>query len=128
MKYAVIAVAGRQFLVKEGDVFKVTRQDGALARVLFYRDDEQIKVGTPCLDDIKVGLEKAEDKKDKKVVVARFRAKSRHRRKIGHRQEVSVFKVTDILGGDKSTKKSAKSGDKKNSKDVTLEVKHEEGK
>lgn len=96
MKYAIIALAGRQFMVKEGDVLEVTRQKDLLNNVLFYRNETDVKVGTPFLDEVVVNLEKLEDRKDKKVVIARFRAKSRHRRKVGHRQPISLVKVSSI--------------------------------
>ena len=112
-------------MVKEGDVLSATHQDTPSVKVLFYKNESQVKVGTPYLDDITVDLEKLEDKKDKKVVVARFRAKSRHRRKIGHRQEISVVKVKSISEGVKATKKSTKTTAKA---EVKPEVMHEEGK
>ena len=83
-------------MVKEGDVLEVTRQESLACSVLFYKDDSKTLVGTPYLDDVSVELEKLEDKKGDKVVVARFRAKSRHRRKKGHRQPMSVIKVKNI--------------------------------
>lgn len=86
-------------MVKEDDVLEVTRQNELVNKVLFYKNDSEVKVGTPYLEDVLVGLEKLEDKKDKKVVVARFRAKSRHRRKVGHRQPISVVKVKSITAG-----------------------------
>lgn len=112
-------------MVKEGDVLRVTHQDAPSAKVLFYKNDAQAKVGTPYLDDIIVDLEKLEDKKDKKVVVARFRAKSRHRRRIGHRQEITVLKVKSISEGAKVIKKSTKNTTKA---ETNSEVAHEEGK
>ncbi|MBU0650118.1 50S ribosomal protein L21 [Patescibacteria group bacterium] len=96
MKYAIIALAGRQFVVKEGDTLQVTRQAELADEVLFYKNDAGVKVGTPYVQDVQVELEKVEDKKAKKVVIARFRAKSRHRRKVGHRQPISVVKVKSI--------------------------------
>ncbi len=95
-------------MVSEGDTLQVTRQIDLAPKVLFYKSDEVTKVGSPYLEDVAVGLEKLEDKKDKKVVVARFRAKSRHRRKVGHRQPISVIKVKSISQGAKTAKKSTK--------------------
>ena len=83
-------------MVKEGDVLEITRQESLNCPVMFYRDDKETRVGMPYLEDIYVDLEKLEDKKDNKIVVARFRAKSRHRRKRGHRQPISVVKVKSI--------------------------------
>lgn len=109
MSYAIISLAGRQFLVKEGDLLKTTRQVAPSAKVLFYKEGDKTEVGRPYLDQVNVELEKIEDKKDRKVVVARFKAKSRHRRKIGHRQNVSIFRIKGIFREHESmAKKSAR--------------------
>lgn len=91
---------------------QVTHQTELALKVLFYKDDVVTRVGKPYLEDVLVDLEKLEDKKDKKVMVARFRAKSRHRRKVGHRQPISIIKVKSISEGVKAAKKSAKKEDK----------------
>lgn len=96
MNYVILALAGRQFMVKEGDVFEITRQESLSPKVLFYRDDDQILLGEPFLDNVEVTLEKVSDGKSKKIVVSRFKAKSRHRRKFGHRQPISKVKVVKI--------------------------------
>ena len=83
-------------MVKEGDTLEVTRQSELACKTLFYKTDTETKVGTPFLENIVVDLEKLEDKKDDKVVVARFKSKSRYRRKRGHRQPISVIKVKSI--------------------------------
>jgi len=83
-------------MVKEGDILEVTRQSELACKTLFYKTDTEAKVGTPYLEDIVVDLEKLEDKKDTKVVVARYKSKSRYRRKKGHRQPISVIKVKSI--------------------------------
>jgi len=98
MTYAIIELAGRQFMVKEGDTLEVTRQSELACKTLFYKTETETKVGTPYLEDIVVDLEKIEDKKDAKVVVARYKSKSRYRRKKGHRQPISVIKVKSIGG------------------------------
>jgi large subunit ribosomal protein L21 len=96
MTYAIIELAGRQFMVKEGDVLEVTRQDDPVCKTLFYKHDGETVVGTPYVYNILVDLEKLADKKDTKVMVARYKAKSRYRRTKGHRQPVSVLKVKSI--------------------------------
>ncbi len=83
-------------MVKEGDVLEVTRQAELTCKTLFYKTDAETQVGTPYLDKVSVGLERIEDKKDTKVVVARYKSKSRYRRKNGHRQPITVLKVTGI--------------------------------
>jgi large subunit ribosomal protein L21 len=96
MKYAIIELAGRQFMVKEGDILEVTRQNELSCRTIFYKNEEEVKVGMPYLEDILIDLEKLEDKKDTKVIVARYKSKSRYRRKNGHRQPISVIRVGSI--------------------------------
>ena len=83
-------------MVKEGDILEVTRQSELSCKTLFYKNADTTKVGTPYLEDIFVDLERIEDKKDDKVVVARYKSKSRYRRKKGHRQPISVVKVMSI--------------------------------
>ena len=83
-------------MVREGDTLKVTRQGELACKTLFYKDENGTRVGMPYLDDILVDLEKVEDKKDAKVVVARYKSKSRYRRKRGHRQPIGVVKVKSI--------------------------------
>ena len=110
-------------MVKEGDTLEITRKEELANKVLFYKNDAETKIGTPFLEDVLVDLEKLEDKKDDKVVVARFKSKSRYRRKKGHRQPISVVKVksiglvivkdTPVIGRDESP---AKSGTKKPTK------------
>lgn len=83
-------------MVHEGDFLEVTRQEELSCNVLFYKDDGQTLVGTPLLETVFVELERIEDKKDQKVVVARFKSKSRYRKKKGHRQPISVIKIKSI--------------------------------
>lgn len=97
-------------MVKEGDTLEVTRQSELVCKTLFYKTDSETKVGTPYLEDIVVDLEKLEDKKDAKVVVARYKSKSRYRRKKGHRQPISVIKVKSI--GNRAVASEAKQSKK----------------
>jgi large subunit ribosomal protein L21 len=96
-KTAVIQFAGKQFNVKEGDVFSVERQNGNLSNtVLFFTDGKTTKVGNPDLKDVTVLLKEIEQNRAKKIRVARFKSKSRYRRVNGHRQPMSVVKVEEI--------------------------------
>ena len=96
-KYAIIQFAGKQFKVCEGDVFELERQDSKLEhQVIFFSDGDKILVGTPELKDIVVTLIEIEQKRSRKIRVARFKSKSRYRRVNGHRQPLSVIKVEKI--------------------------------
>lgn len=96
MKMAVVKIAGKQYKVKEGDVLKVDRCDGQIDDVLLYADGRSIKIGQPSLSNVKVDTEVLEHTKDKKILVMRFKAKSRYRRKKGHRQPITRLKIKKI--------------------------------
>ena len=103
-KYAVIKLGSKQFLVREGDIIELERQEKPLKiEVLLYSDGQKTVIGEPEIKDISVKAEVVEDKLGKKVRVARFKKKSRYERVRGHRQPMSVVKIEKI-GDDKSTK------------------------
>jgi large subunit ribosomal protein L21 len=108
-KYAVIKLGGKQFIVSEGDIFTLERQDGLNIDVLLVSENGKLSVGEPFLTDIKVEAEILGEEKSRTLRVARFRAKSRHRRVYGHRQPLSRVKIISIGAGSKEGKeKSAK--------------------
>lgn len=107
-KYAVIQLSGKQFLVNNGDVWEVERQPKSpKIDVLMYFDGKKYNIGEPTLKDTPVKVTNIEDKKAKKIRVARFKSKSRYRKVKGHRQPISVVKAE--FGGDKPAVASAKS-------------------
>lgn len=100
---AVISLAGKQFFVKAGDSFHVAKHLDAkvddiltIDQVLLTTDGESTQVGAPLVKDSKVTLKVVSLTKGPKVVTARFTAKSRHRRKVGHRQPQTELLVTKI--------------------------------
>lgn len=114
MKYAVIATGGKQYRVFEGGVFTFERlvhagKDIQLDKVLLYVSDDPKAtwVGAPFLTGVEVMAEVLEDGKGEKIRVAKFRAKSRHRRVQGHRQSITKVKITSIvMKGEKKEKVS----------------------
>lgn len=108
-KYAVIKFASKQFLVREGDVIELERQEKPLKiEVLFYSDGEKNVIGEPEVKDIFIKAVVLEDKMGKKVRVARFKKKSRYERVRGHRQPMSVVKIEKIGTGSKDGEVSDK--------------------
>ncbi len=99
-KYAVIKLASKQYLVHEGDVIELERQEKPLKiEVLFYSDGDKNKIGEPELKDFSVKAIIVEEKLGKKVRVARFKKKSRYERVRGHRQPISIIKIEKIVLG-----------------------------
>jgi large subunit ribosomal protein L21 len=117
-KYAVVKLGTRQYVVRENDVFEVERQGRPLkVDVLFYSDGNKNLVGEPVLKDVVVKMSVVSDKRDRKIVVGRFKSKSRYKKKKGHRQELSVMKVERIyMAGEKEEALETKSTEKKPTK------------
>lgn len=108
MKYAVIQTGGKQYRVAAGenlDIEKLGVKEGEkifFDKVLLVVDDDKVKIGTPYLKNVVVEARVAVQKKGKKIRIARFRAKSRYRRVIGHRQKLTEVEIIGI----KSKKKT----------------------
>lgn len=98
MKYAIIKIGNRQFTVKEGEVFQVEKQSEPLNfSIVAFSDGKTLMVDPADLKDVKVGLKITGDKRERKIIVGKFKAKSRYRKMRGHRQDLSLIKVSNIL-------------------------------
>ena len=100
--YAVIRTGGKQYKVAEGDVIKVEKLAGAAGdavtfdQVLALGDDGGLRVGTPVLDGASVSAELLEQTRGEKIIVFKKKRRKNYRRKRGHRQYLTVLRVTDI--------------------------------
>lgn len=99
MKYAVVKIKGSQYKVKEGDEILVDKLDSDKpeVNVLLKVVNGKVSVGKPTVKGAKVPLKVLEaEEKGEKLHVRKFRAKSRYRRKIGHRPKYTRLKVQKI--------------------------------
>jgi len=102
MDFAIIATGGKQYKVTPGqelEIEKVTvAPKGKLTfdEVLLVKQGEEVILGKPFIEGYQVLAQVLGEKKGPKVRVARFRAKSRHRRVIGHRQPLTAIKIVKI--------------------------------
>ncbi len=100
--FAVVKTGGKQYRVAEGDVIKVEKLEGEagkkikLEEVLMIGDGKGVKVGEPLIKGANVTAEVLEQKKDKKITVFKKKRRHNYRRKKGHRQEITVLRVTKI--------------------------------
>jgi large subunit ribosomal protein L21 len=100
---AVITTGGKQYLVKAGDTLRVEKlekkEGDALAFDALLVADEaggEAKVGTPTVKGAKVSAKVVSHGRADKVVIIKFKAKVRYKRKAGHRQEFTELKIEDI--------------------------------
>ena len=103
---AVVRTGGKQYRVHEGSVLDVATMDvepGSqveLRDVLMVLDGGKVTVGSPNVADAVVVADVVEHGRGKKVVSFKYKAKTRYRRKKGHRQGYTKLEVTQIRIGD----------------------------
>jgi large subunit ribosomal protein L21 len=100
--YAVIQTGGKQYRVAQGDDLMVEKLPGQVGddvvfdKVLMTVDGENVQVGKPFVENVKVlGRLKRQDK-SKKVLVFKFKRRKGFRRTKGHRQPFSLVKIEGI--------------------------------
>ena len=99
---AVIKTGGKQYVVKEGDVLTIEKLDAEKGGTVSLEvllmsaaDGSRFELGVPLLDK-KVSAEVVEHGRGKKIEVVKYKAKSRYRRRVGHRQPFTKIKVGKI--------------------------------
>lgn len=103
--YAVVETGGKQYKVAEGQVLEVEKlpveagETLELDRVLMVSKDDQIEVGTPTVPGAKVVAKVLGEEKGDKVIVFKYKAKARYRRKTGHRQIHTRLAIERIVTG-----------------------------
>ncbi|MBI2724163.1 MAG: 50S ribosomal protein L21 [Chloroflexi bacterium] len=112
--YAVVRTGGKQYRVQEGRSITVERLAGEpgdaieLGDVLLMADGDEITVGAPVIPGARVVGTIAEQGRTKKIIVFRYKAKTRARKKTGHRQHFTRIVVDDILApGSEPRKRTA---------------------
>jgi len=112
--YAVIKTGGKQYKVAKDQKLTVEKLDGepgakvTFETVLMLGDDEETTTGAPFVEGAKVTAEVVEQKRDKKVIVFKKKRRQNYRRTRGHRQDLTVVKITDILGAGGKSAAAAK--------------------
>jgi len=101
--YAIIETGGKQYKVSPGQTLDVERLDAVdgksidLDRVLLISDGDKVTVGTPTIDGAKVVATPQGEFKDKKVVVFKYKPKTRYRKKTGHRHIYTKLAIDKIV-------------------------------
>eukprot|EP01012_Entosiphon_sulcatum_P030442 TRINITY_DN3752_c0_g1_i1.p1 TRINITY_DN3752_c0_g1~~TRINITY_DN3752_c0_g1_i1.p1 ORF type:complete len:106 (+),score=31.96 TRINITY_DN3752_c0_g1_i1:65-382(+) len=102
--FAVIRTGGKQYKVANGDVIRVEKLAGeagasiTLDDVLMVSYGGNTTVGTPTVAGATVVAEVVAQDRNDKIIVFKKKRRQNYRRKNGHRQEVTVLRVTGING------------------------------
>jgi len=106
--YAVIETGGKQYRVEVGTELEVELLDGEpgdsikIDRVLLVVDGDESAIGHPVVTDAGVEAEVVRRDRTDKVISFKYRPKARRRVKKGHRQDVTVLRITDVTLGKRS--------------------------
>jgi large subunit ribosomal protein L21 len=106
--YAVIETGGKQYRVEVGTELEIelleaeNGQTVAFDRVLLIADGETAAIGTPVVANGSVAGEILRRDRGDKVISFKYRPKARRRVKKGHRQELTVVRISDIVLDGKS--------------------------
>ncbi len=100
--YAIVDIKGQQIKVEKGRWIKTPKlnindnESIELDKVLAFNDGTNSLVGSPYLSDVKVKAKVLDTKKDKKIIVFKYKKRKDYRRKYGHRQEYSKVLIENI--------------------------------
>jgi large subunit ribosomal protein L21 len=102
--YAVIKTGGKQYRVSANDTLKIERLPGdagaviEFTEVLMVGSGAGVKIGAPTVAGAKVTAELVEQTRGPKLIAFKKRRRKNSRRKKGHRQDLSLVRIKDIIG------------------------------
>lgn len=110
--FAVMKTGGKQYKVQAGDVLRVEKLAAAAGETVQFNEILMVgsTVGAPTVEGAGVQAEVIDQIKGEKVIhFVKRRRKHSSKRTKGHRQQLTLLRVTDILekGADKSGVKAA---------------------
>ena len=100
--FAVIKTGGKQYKVSPGDELKVETVVGSAGDsisfddVLMVGDGDQLSVGAPSVAGASVKAEIVDQTRNRKIIIFKKRRRQNSRRRNGHRQPLTVIRITDI--------------------------------
>ena len=102
--YAVIKTGGKQYRVAQNDLLEIERLPGdkggtiEFGEVLMLGGDGTAKIGAPFITGAKVTAELVDQTRGPKLIAFKKRRRKNSRRKKGHRQDLTLVRITSISG------------------------------
>lgn len=108
MEFAVIQTGGKQYKVSRGTSISIEKLVGkgdsqykegdkiSFDKVLLVDDGSNTTIGTPYIDGAKVNAEITQIGRAKKILVVKYKQKSRYLKRNGHRQPFFKVRITAI--------------------------------
>ncbi|OJW47567.1 MAG: 50S ribosomal protein L21 [Alphaproteobacteria bacterium 41-28] len=101
--FAIIKTGGKQYKVAANDIIRVEKLAGASGDTIEFKDvlmmgrEGSVKIGAPLVTNARVLGTVLDQTRDDKVIIFKKKRRHNYRRKNGHRQYLTVVKITDIL-------------------------------
>tara|TARA_B100000242_G_scaffold280630_1_gene240164 strand:+ start:454 stop:855 length:402 start_codon:yes stop_codon:yes gene_type:complete len=108
---AIFENRGKQYKAKVGDFLKLPKlstlkknDSVTFDKVIFVKDDKgQTIIGSPLVSGIQIICQVIDQIKDKKIIVFKKKRRHNYRRKIGHRQDLTLVKIKEIKMANQSS-------------------------
>jgi large subunit ribosomal protein L21 len=102
--YAIVKTGGKQYKVAVGDTVEIEKLDGAAGSTvtlpaLLVVDGETVTSDAKALAGVKVSAEIVAATKGPKISIMKYKNKTGYKKRLGHRQQLTQVKVTEIVKG-----------------------------
>ena len=103
MSFAIFKTGGKQYKVQASEILKIEKlelsKDNKIEfnEILAYGDKKNVELGFPLIKGAKIEAELIKNSKERTVLVFKKRRRKNSRKKYGHRQPISLIKITKIF-------------------------------
>ena len=119
--YAIFNHKGKQYKASKNDFLKLPKSSDLKKNdTLTLEDISLLKtengdtiIGSPTIKGVKIKAKVIDQIRDKKIIVFKKKRRHNYRRKIGHRQDLTLIKIEEIITSSKSNKKPLENQPKK---------------
>lgn len=100
---AIFKLGAHQFQCEKGDVLKVSKIDREVGdkleikEILMLKDKDEVIVGKPLVENASIEAEIVGAGKDDKVLIYKYKRRTKSRRTQGHRQDFTKIKINKII-------------------------------
>jgi len=100
--FAVFKTGGKQYRVAAEDVLRVDKVKGEPGQIVEFGEvlvvgGDAVTLGAPTVAGATVAAEVLDHPRGPKIIAFKKRRRKNSRRKIGHRQEFTLLRITEIL-------------------------------
>src|SRR5215470_15232834 len=111
--FAVFKTGGKQYRVIADDVLEVAKVKGEPGEIVEFGEvlvvgGDSLTLGAPTVPGATVAAEVLKQARGPKIIAFKKRRRKNSRRKIGHRQEFTLLRITEILTDGKKPSKEAR--------------------